>query len=182
MRKADGFFRAEGLSFNSVTAGKRHPTHLRGLPRAALPRSFRLCSPSRRLSPVRERVGVRARPRKSFVPRQRPFKASGSLLVPWAVSGGASCPPQRSEGGVRRVPVRRWLEPRAASTLLASPSFIRKARPRHAGPFKAHGVGNDGAREPQRAFGPKRKSPRGARPWRAPVRRRAPAAWPSKVR
>ena len=83
MRKADGFFSAEGLSFNSVAAGKRHPTHLRGLPRATWPRFSRLCSPSRWASPARARVSARARPNSSFVPRQRPFKALGSLLAPW---------------------------------------------------------------------------------------------------
>jgi hypothetical protein len=50
------------------------------------------------------------RPRKSFVPRRRPFKMAGS----------SAC---------GRVPVRQWLVPRAASTLLASPALVRKARP-----------------------------------------------------
>jgi hypothetical protein len=47
--------------------------------------------------------------RKSFVPRRRPFKMAESRLA--------------------TVPVRRWLMPRAASTLLASASRLRKARP-----------------------------------------------------
>jgi hypothetical protein len=53
---------------------------------------------------------VMSRPRKSSVPRQRPFKVAESRLA--------------------TVPVRRWLEPRAASTsLVFSFSSLGKARP-----------------------------------------------------
>ena len=65
------------------------------------------------------------RPRKSFVPRRRPFKVARSR-------------PQT-------VSVRRWLVPRAASTSLASPSCGDKSSARLAGPFKAIGVGSNGA-------------------------------------
>ena len=95
--KPDDSVRTEGLSTIAVAA-EAAPNTSTGFIRCAFDLGLADCEDC---SP---------RPRKSFVPRRRPFKMAGS-----------------SAGG--RVPVRQWLVPRAASTLLASPALVRKARP-----------------------------------------------------
>jgi hypothetical protein len=96
------------------------------------------------------------RPRKSFVPRRRPFKMERS----------------RPE----TVSVRRWLGPRAASTSLACPSVVIKlGQARRSIPT---GRGRE-LRRMETSTGSQSqlsKSPWCARPWSAPVRPRAPAS------
>ena len=149
LHKLDAFIRTEGLSALAAAA-EAAPNTSTGSVRCA----FDLGSANCVVSPTR--------PRKSFVPRQRPFKMARSRP--------------------KTVSVRRWLEPRAASTSLASPSCLvklgqaRRSIPTEWGRERWRMETSTGS-SPQLS-----KSPWCARPWCAPVRPQAPASWPSKFR
>jgi hypothetical protein len=152
---------SEGWTSLAVSAAAKVCLHLR-CPREAAPNTS-TGSAERNFSLVPlDCEDCSPRPRKSFVPRPRPFKMAGSRLA--------------------AVPVRRWLVPRAASTsLVFSFNFIRKARPDPPVHCKRKGSGAMAQGDHNGLAIPGEKVPAVARvPGVPPVRLPAPADRPSK--